>query len=157
MEICFSDVTECINVRFTFTQKYTCRIWRLTELIYFIVIHFFFFKLYSWRDNLKYFFADYIRRCRFHRLSVYAQMFNFHVARCSNRAILFLPLFLLQICLEERAKYIVAPYESDAQMAFFVNRGYADFVLTEDSDLLTYGCKKVYKLMNTCCISYLYY
>ena len=38
---------------------------------------------------------------------------------------------------------IVAPYESDAQMAFLVKRGYADFVLTEDSDLLAYGCKQV--------------
>lgn len=40
-------------------------------------------------------------------------------------------------------RYIVALYESDAQMAFFINRGYANFVLKEDSDLLAYGCKKV--------------
>lgn len=39
--------------------------------------------------------------------------------------------------------YIVSPYEADAQMAFLVSKGYADFVLTEDSDLLAYGCKKV--------------
>ena len=39
--------------------------------------------------------------------------------------------------------YIVAPYESDAQMAYFINRGYAEVVLTEDSDLLAYGGKKV--------------
>ena len=49
----------------------------------------------------------------------------------------------MQIYLLEKVNYIVAPYELDAQMAFLVNRGDADFALTEDSDLLAYGCKKV--------------
>ena len=39
--------------------------------------------------------------------------------------------------------YIVSPYESDAQIAFLLSKGYADFAMTEDSDLLAYGCKKV--------------
>ena len=39
--------------------------------------------------------------------------------------------------------YIVAPYEADAQMAFLILNGYADFVITEDSDLLVYGSKEV--------------
>ena len=70
-----------------------------------------------------------------------AQMlFNVHVALEQYR---LCHSSFFQICLTERVKYIVAPYESDAQMAFFVNRGYADLVLTEDSDLLAYGCKKV--------------
>nr|CDS27559.1 exonuclease 1 [Hymenolepis microstoma] len=38
---------------------------------------------------------------------------------------------------------IVAPYESDAQLAYLVQAGYADLVITEDSDLLLFGCKQV--------------
>ncbi|KAG5899459.1 hypothetical protein JTB14_015312 [Gonioctena quinquepunctata] len=42
---------------------------------------------------------------------------------------------------------IVAPYESDAQMAYFNIKGIAEFVITEDSDLMLFGCTKViYKL-----------
>ena len=40
-------------------------------------------------------------------------------------------------------KYIVSPYESDAQIAHMVCHGHADFAITEDSDLLVYGCEKV--------------
>ncbi|VDM18588.1 unnamed protein product [Hydatigera taeniaeformis] len=36
-----------------------------------------------------------------------------------------------------------APYESDAQLAYLVKSGYADLVITEDSDLLLFGCKQV--------------
>ena len=50
---------------------------------------------------------------------------------------------LMQICLAEKVKYIVSPYESDAQIAYLLSRGHADFALTEDSDLLVFGCKKV--------------
>ena len=38
----------------------------------------------------------------------------------------------------------MAPYEADAQITFLVNKGYADFAVSEDSDLLGYQCKKVY-------------
>lgn len=37
--------------------------------------------------------------------------------------------------------FIVAPFEADAQMAYMVNNGFADFVVTEDSDLLVYNCR----------------
>jgi exonuclease-1 len=40
-------------------------------------------------------------------------------------------------------KYVVSPYESDAQIAFLLKNGYADVAVTEDSDLLVYGCEKV--------------
>jgi 5'-3' exonuclease len=43
----------------------------------------------------------------------------------------------------EGVKYIVAPYESDAQLAYLTHNGYIDLVITEDSDLLVYGCNKV--------------
>lgn len=38
---------------------------------------------------------------------------------------------------------IVAPYEADAQLAFLSRTGAVDVVITEDSDCLPYGCKKV--------------
>ena len=37
----------------------------------------------------------------------------------------------------------MAPYEADGQLTYLVNRGYADFAVSEDSDLLAYHCKKV--------------
>lgn len=49
----------------------------------------------------------------------------------------------MKICLAEEVKYIVSPYESDAQIAYLLSSGEADFALTEDSDLLVFGCKKV--------------
>uniref|UniRef100_A0A665TLB9 Exonuclease 1 n=1 Tax=Echeneis naucrates TaxID=173247 RepID=A0A665TLB9_ECHNA len=38
---------------------------------------------------------------------------------------------------------LVAPYEADAQLAFLTKSGLAQAVITEDSDLLAFGCKKV--------------
>lgn len=39
-------------------------------------------------------------------------------------------------------EYYIAPYEADAQMAYLVKEGIADFAVTEDSDLIAYGCPK---------------
>ncbi|CAD8102034.1 unnamed protein product [Paramecium sonneborni] len=42
---------------------------------------------------------------------------------------------------------IVAPYEADAQLAYLSLTEYVDVIITEDSDLIAYGAKKVlYKL-----------
>lgn len=42
---------------------------------------------------------------------------------------------------------IVAPYEADAQLAYLNRVGIVDFIITEDSDLLAFGAKKIlYKL-----------
>lgn len=38
---------------------------------------------------------------------------------------------------------IMAPYESDAQLAFLTKEHFADAVITEDSDLIAFGCEKV--------------
>ncbi|KAJ1346412.1 hypothetical protein KIN20_001190 [Parelaphostrongylus tenuis] len=38
---------------------------------------------------------------------------------------------------------IVSPYESDAQLTFLVREGFADIVITEDSDLIVFGCEKI--------------
>lgn len=38
---------------------------------------------------------------------------------------------------------LVAPYEADAQLAYLNKAGIVQAVITEDSDLLAFGCKKV--------------
>lgn len=38
---------------------------------------------------------------------------------------------------------MVAPYEADAQMAYLERIGIVDGIITEDSDLLVFGCRKV--------------
>lgn len=44
-------------------------------------------------------------------------------------------------------KYIVAPYEADAQLSFLSMSGNIDMTITEDSDAIVYGCKCIlYKL-----------
>jgi exonuclease-1 len=43
----------------------------------------------------------------------------------------------------EGVQYIVAPYEADAQMAFLEQRNLVDGIITEDSDLLVFGCRNV--------------
>ncbi|XP_037248637.1 exonuclease 1 [Falco rusticolus] len=39
---------------------------------------------------------------------------------------------------------IVAPYEADAQLAYLNKSGMVQAIITEDSDLLAFGCKKVF-------------
>jgi len=41
--------------------------------------------------------------------------------------------------------YVVAPYEADAQLAFLEKSGICSAIITEDSDLLVFGCRKVNK------------
>ncbi|SCV74311.1 BQ2448_6743 [Microbotryum intermedium] len=40
-------------------------------------------------------------------------------------------------------KYIVAPYEADPQLAYLEREGIVDGIITEDSDLLIFGCRTV--------------
>lgn len=42
-----------------------------------------------------------------------------------------------------KIQYIVSPYEADAQLAFLSLSGYVDVVITEDSDAMVYGCRRV--------------
>jgi exonuclease-1 len=39
--------------------------------------------------------------------------------------------------------YIVSPYESDAQLTFFSKNNTVDYVISEDSDLIVYGCRRI--------------
>ncbi len=52
-------------------------------------------------------------------------------------------LELMHECRQLEVDCIVAPYEADAQLAFLNVSGMADYVITEDSDLILFGCKKV--------------
>jgi exonuclease-1 len=56
-------------------------------------------------------------------------------------------IFCLQACRARGVDCIVAPYEADAQLAYLNKRGIAQVIITEDSDLLLFGCEKV--LTNT--------
>jgi len=47
---------------------------------------------------------------------------------------------LIKILREEQIEFIVAPYEADAQLAFLSLNNLVDAVITEDSDLVVYGC-----------------
>lgn len=44
---------------------------------------------------------------------------------------------------QDGVECIVAPYEADAQLAFLSQTGYVHAVISEDSDLLPFGCKRV--------------
>ncbi|GAC95247.1 hypothetical protein PHSY_002822 [Pseudozyma hubeiensis SY62] len=50
---------------------------------------------------------------------------------------------LIKVLKEENIPYVVAPYEADAQLAYLEAQGIIDGVVTEDSDLLVFGCKTV--------------
>lgn len=49
----------------------------------------------------------------------------------------------MDILKEIEVEFLVAPYEADAQMAYMVKEGIADFAISEDSDLIAYGCPKM--------------
>jgi len=48
---------------------------------------------------------------------------------------------LVEALRTESVNYIVAPYEADAQLAYLERTGVVSAILTEDSDLLVFGCK----------------
>ena len=50
---------------------------------------------------------------------------------------------LIERCRRSGVDFIVAPYEADAQMAQLAHCGMVDLIVTEDSDLLAYGCPRV--------------
>jgi exonuclease 1 len=52
-------------------------------------------------------------------------------------------LLLAQALRAENVSYVVAPYEADAQLAYLERRGLVSAIITEDSDLLVFGCQNV--------------
>lgn len=56
---------------------------------------------------------------------------------------------VIEYCKKNNIEYIIAPYEADAQLAFLERRGLAKYIVTEDTDLILYGCDNIiYKLNN---------
>ena len=45
---------------------------------------------------------------------------------------------------ELSVNFVVAPYEADAQMAWLVQHGLVDACITEDSDLVAFGCDRLF-------------
>ncbi|XP_035519762.1 exonuclease 1-like [Morone saxatilis] len=65
---------------------------------------------------------------------------------CFTRCVNITPAMAHNLIKAARAKgvdCVVAPYEADAQLAYLTKSGLAQAVITEDSDLLAFGCKKV--------------
>lgn len=52
-------------------------------------------------------------------------------------------LALIKECRKLNVDCIVAPYEADAQLAYLNIKNIAQLVVTEDSDLILFGCTKV--------------
>ncbi|KAM9726397.1 exonuclease 1 isoform 1-T2 [Menidia menidia] len=65
---------------------------------------------------------------------------------CFTRCVNITPAMAHNLIKAARARgvdCVVAPYEADSQLAFLSKAGLADAVITEDSDLLAFGCKTV--------------
>ena len=50
---------------------------------------------------------------------------------------------LLKELRRRKVDFMVAPYEADAQLAFLSVQGVVDLVISEDSDAIVYGCRRV--------------
>uniref|UniRef100_UPI0037E93B23 exonuclease 1 n=1 Tax=Semicossyphus pulcher TaxID=241346 RepID=UPI0037E93B23 len=65
---------------------------------------------------------------------------------CFTRCVNITPAMahnLIKVARARGVDCVVAPYEADAQLAYLTKSGLAQAVITEDSDLLAFGCKKV--------------
>ena len=49
----------------------------------------------------------------------------------------------MQAAVSQGIDCIVAPYEADAQLAYLNLSGIAQLIISEDSDLLCFGCTRV--------------
>nr|POE91781.1 exonuclease 1 [Quercus suber] len=65
---------------------------------------------------------------------------------CYQKAVDISPLIaceLIQVLKQENVSYVVAPYEADAQMTFLAVSKQVEAVITEDSDLIPFGCPRI--------------
>ncbi|KAM4729368.1 exonuclease 1 isoform 2-T3 [Anableps anableps] len=65
---------------------------------------------------------------------------------CFGRCVNITPTMahnLIKAARQRGVDCVVAPYEADAQLAYLTKSGFAQAVITEDSDLLAFGCKTV--------------
>ncbi|GIL85034.1 hypothetical protein Vretifemale_13660, partial [Volvox reticuliferus] len=91
------------------------------------------------------------RREALERARAHAEAGNLTAAtECYQRAVDIAPWMakvVMEALREREVTCLVAPYEADAQMSYLALRNDVHAVLTEDSDMLAYGCPRVlYKL-----------
>lgn len=55
---------------------------------------------------------------------------------------------LIDVLRRKNIKYVVAPYEADSQMVYLEKIGVVDGIISEDSDLLIFGCKRLITKLN---------
>ncbi|SCU81905.1 LANO_0B04522g1_1 [Lachancea nothofagi CBS 11611] len=55
---------------------------------------------------------------------------------------------IIEYCQTQSIQYVVAPFEADAQMVYLENKGMAHGIISEDSDLLIFGCRKLITKLN---------
>ncbi|CDK26816.1 unnamed protein product [Kuraishia capsulata CBS 1993] len=55
---------------------------------------------------------------------------------------------LIDVLNDKGIKYVVAPYEADSQMVHLEKLGIVDGIISEDSDLLVFGCKLLITKLN---------
>ena len=63
-----------------------------------------------------------------------------------QKAVIITPEMVNKLILKLKEKnihYIVAPYEADSQLAYLQKSGVVDYVMSEDSDILVFGCTKL--------------
>ncbi|PIA63473.1 hypothetical protein AQUCO_00201074v1 [Aquilegia coerulea] len=58
--------------------------------------------------------------------------------------------YLIEYLKSAEVRYVVAPYEADAQLAWMARNNMVDAVQTDDSDLVLFGCPKVLFNLNLC-------
>ena len=61
----------------------------------------------------------------------------------------YLKFSFLKVIREMGIEFIVAPYEADSQMAYLFKTKRVQLVITEDSDLIAFGVRKLLFKMNT--------
>ncbi|KAI8094258.1 PIN domain-like protein [Thamnidium elegans] len=66
--------------------------------------------------------------------------------KCFQQAISIIPSMVAKVIKEldrHKVQHIVSPYEADPQLAYMLKSGQVKAVITEDSDLLAFGCSNV--------------
>ena len=55
---------------------------------------------------------------------------------------------IIDYCKTNQIKYVVAPFEADSQLVYLEKNGFIDGILSEDSDLLVFGCRRLITKLN---------
>ena len=55
---------------------------------------------------------------------------------------------VIDFCKNNGIKYVVAPFEADSQMVYLERKGIVNGIISEDSDLLIFGCRRLITKLN---------